>query len=142
MTVRQWYHVSSLRHKPFVIYMSENCIKIYFAINIYYFILFIFKIWFNMFQSVKLTCAMTLPLLWVWPESSLQQDSNMGHQHERWMNKLTKLVSSVGRALASNLRSLVQIPAMYSGWPGHYNNVGCLARLDISLELNPVTEGK
>ncbi len=39
-------------------------------------------------------------------------------------------------------RSWVQIPARYSGWPGHYNNVGCSARLEISFELNPVTEGK
>ncbi len=23
-----------------------------------------------------------------------------------------------------------------SGWPGHYNNVGCSARLEISFELN------
>ncbi len=28
------------------------------------------------------------------------------------------------------------IPARYSGWPGHYNNVGCSARLEISFELN------
>ncbi len=33
-------------------------------------------------------------------------------------------------------RSWVQIPARYSGWPGHYNNVGCSARLEISFELN------
>ncbi len=26
--------------------------------------------------------------------------------------------------------------AKYSGWPGHYNNVGCSARLEISFELN------
>ncbi len=30
---------------------------------------------------------------------------------------------------------------MYSGWPGHYNNVGYSARLKTSFELNPVTEG-
>ncbi len=39
-------------------------------------------------------------------------------------------------------RSLVQIPAWYSGWPGHYNNVGCSARLEISFVLKPVTEDK
>ncbi len=33
-------------------------------------------------------------------------------------------------------RSWVQIPARYSGWPGHYNNVVCSARLEISFELN------
>ncbi len=44
------------------------------------------------------------------------------------------LVSSVRRALAE--RSWVQIPARYSGWPGHYNNVGFSARLEISFELN------
>ncbi len=33
-------------------------------------------------------------------------------------------------------RSCVQIPARYSGWPGHYNNVRCSARLEISFELN------
>ncbi len=38
--------------------------------------------------------------------------------------------------------SRVQIPARYSGWPGHYNNVGCSATLKTSFELNPVTEGK
>ncbi len=31
---------------------------------------------------------------------------------------------------------------LVSGWPGHYNNVGCSARLKTSFELNPVTEGK
>ncbi len=31
---------------------------------------------------------------------------------------------------------LVSFPARYSGWPSHYNNVGCLARLEISFELN------
>ncbi len=36
-------------------------------------------------------------------------------------------------------RSWVQIPARYSGWPSHYN-VGCPARLEISVELNPVIE--
>ncbi len=25
---------------------------------------------------------------------------------------------------------------MHSVWPGHYNNVGCSARLEISFELN------
>ncbi len=39
-------------------------------------------------------------------------------------------------------RSWVQILAGYSGWPSHYNNVGCSARLKTSFELNPVTEGK
>ncbi len=39
-------------------------------------------------------------------------------------------------------RSWVQILARYSGWPGHYNNVGCSARLKTSLKLNLVTEGK
>ncbi len=29
-----------------------------------------------------------------------------------------------------------------SGWPSHYKNVGCLARLKTSFKLNPVTEGK
>ncbi len=33
-------------------------------------------------------------------------------------------------------RSWVQIPARYSGWPSHYNNVGCSARLEIRFELN------
>ncbi len=33
-------------------------------------------------------------------------------------------------------RSWVQIPAKYSGWPGHNNNVGCSARLEINFELN------
>ncbi len=33
-------------------------------------------------------------------------------------------------------RSWVQIRASYSGWPGHYNNVGCSARFEISFELN------
>ncbi len=47
------------------------------------------------------------------------------------------LVSSVGRALASKLRG----PGFKSrpgtvGGPGHYNNVGCSARLEISFELN------
>ncbi len=27
-------------------------------------------------------------------------------------------------------------PTRYTGWPGHYNNVGCSARLEISFELN------
>ncbi len=36
----------------------------------------------------------------------------------------------------------VQIWASYSGWSIDYNNVGCLARLKTSFELNPVTEGK
>ncbi len=30
----------------------------------------------------------------------------------------------------------------YSGWPGHYNNVGCSVKMEISFELNPVTECK
>ncbi len=47
------------------------------------------------------------------------------------------LVSSVGRALASKLRGPgFQIPARYSGWPCHYNKVGCSARFEISFELN------
>ncbi len=33
-------------------------------------------------------------------------------------------------------------PIRYSGWPGHYNNVRCSARLKTSFELNPDTEGK
>ncbi len=52
------------------------------------------------------------------------------------------LVSSVRRARFKAERSWVQIPARYSGWPGHYNNVGCSARFEISFELNPVTESK
>ncbi len=39
-------------------------------------------------------------------------------------------------------RSWVQITARYSAWPGHYNNVGCLVRLNTSLEFNPDTEDK
>ncbi len=31
------------------------------------------------------------------------------------------------------------MPAKYSGWRSHYNNVGCMARLKTSFELNPVT---
>ncbi len=37
--------------------------------------------------------------------------------------------------MVSHKRSWVQILARYSGWPGHYNNVGCSARLEISFEL-------
>ncbi len=37
---------------------------------------------------------------------------------------------------------MVQILARYSGWPGHYNNEGYLARVKTSFELNPVTGGK
>ncbi len=37
---------------------------------------------------------------------------------------------------------MVQISAMYSEWPGHYNNVECSASLKTSFELNPVTDGK
>ncbi len=33
----------------------------------------------------------------------------------------------------------LQIAARYSGVSGHYNNVGCSARLKTSFELNPVT---
>ncbi len=48
-----------------------------------------------------------------------------------------------GEHLASKLRGpgFKSSPGT-SGWPGHYNNVGCSARLEISSELKPVTEGK
>ncbi len=53
-------------------------------------------------------------------------------------NSLAQLESTCFKAE----RSWIQIPARYSGWPGHYNNVKCSARLEISFELKPVTEGK
>ncbi len=55
---------------------------------------------------------------------------------------LASLAQSGEHLLHSSERSSVQIPAMYSRWHGHYNNVGCSVRLEISFELNPVTEGK
>ncbi len=60
---------------------------------------------------------------------------------EMRMDRHLGLVSSVRRAPAFKQRYWVQIPAKYSGW-GHYNNVGCSARLETGFKLNPVTEGK
>ncbi len=57
------------------------------------------------------------------------------------MSSLASLAQS-GEYLLQSWEVLGSNPAKYSVWPGHYNNVGCSARLEISFELNPVTEGK
>ncbi len=53
----------------------------------------------------------------------------------------TTLLAESGEHLFTE-RSWVQIPARYSGWSGHYNNVCCSARMKTNFELNPVTKGK
>ncbi len=40
---------------------------------------------------------------------------------------------AVSRTLASKPRCWVQILARYTGWPGHYNNVGCSAGWKLAL---------
>ncbi len=54
---------------------------------------------------------------------------------------ISGLISSVRRALASKVRGpgFKSRPGTVGG---HYNNVGCSARLKTSFELNSVTEGK
>ncbi len=52
------------------------------------------------------------------------------------------MLGQSGEHLLEGERSWVQILARYSRWPSHYNNVGCSSQLEISFELNPVTEGK
>ncbi len=57
--------------------------------------------------------------------------------------KPSGLIISVRRALAYKLRGpgFKTWPGTVVAWP-LYNNVECSARLKISCELNPVTEGK
>ncbi len=54
---------------------------------------------------------------------------------------LSGLVRSIRKVLTCTLR-YPGFKSYLGWWPGHYNNLGCSARLKTIFELNPVTEAK